>query len=192
MDSLQPLDNTGAVLLVFLNVLLEQLGLPLPAYPTLVVSGALALRDPALFAALWGLGVLACTLADASWYWAARRYAGWIQRARGRLFGAPRGTPRRVSAQALLLAKFVPGAGAWVTLAAGSQATPFGRFLKYSVAGSALWVGSALLLGAWLGDALLPWLARFGHYAAGALLLGLGVLAVAHWQPRGPGAAGRS
>jgi membrane protein DedA with SNARE-associated domain len=35
------------IVIVFINVLLEQLGLPIPAYPTLVLAGALV--SPAKF-----------------------------------------------------------------------------------------------------------------------------------------------
>ena len=62
-----------AVALVFMNVLLQQIGLPVPAVPTLLVAGSLA-------ASPWALGkvlaaaILASVIADAIWYAAGRRF----------------------------------------------------------------------------------------------------------------------
>ncbi|MBF3108332.1 hypothetical protein HKT34_33260, partial [Pseudomonas aeruginosa] len=44
MRELQPLLENHGLLLLFLNVLCEQAGLPIPAYPALIVAGALAMQ----------------------------------------------------------------------------------------------------------------------------------------------------
>ena len=45
------------------------------------------------------------------------------------------------------MSKFLPGASALSTTLAGMTRTRLRRFLAYDAAGSALWAGSALLLG---------------------------------------------
>ena len=62
-----------AAWVVFLNVLLEQAGLPVPAVPTLLMAGSIAASGGQL-----GLVLLAATvgslIADAFWYAIGRRY----------------------------------------------------------------------------------------------------------------------
>jgi rhodanese-related sulfurtransferase len=53
---------------VFINVLALQAGLPVPAYPTLIVTGALAARGGYSLPALLGTAVAASLIADLSWY----------------------------------------------------------------------------------------------------------------------------
>ena len=63
---------------VFLNVVLEQIGLPIPAYPVLILTGALSFNGQY---SAWGLlftAVLACLIADSLWYWAGQRYGSRV------------------------------------------------------------------------------------------------------------------
>jgi len=60
--------------LVAINVLLNQLGLPVPVVPTLIVAGAIAANGQLSFAALFFESVLACLLADSLWYWVGQKY----------------------------------------------------------------------------------------------------------------------
>src|SRR5258706_5477645 len=60
--------------LVFLNVFLEQIGLPIPAIPTLVAAGALAAEGKLSGWALVGLSILASLIADTIWFLLGRRH----------------------------------------------------------------------------------------------------------------------
>ena len=65
--------------LVFVNVLLLQAGLPVPAYPTLIVTGALAARSPyTLAGARRAPRSLASVIADLVWYMIGRRLGGRV------------------------------------------------------------------------------------------------------------------
>src|SRR5215469_13026682 len=59
---------------VFLNVLALQAGLPLPAYPTLIVAGALAAVGGTPVYVLIAVGIAGALIADTGWYAAGRRY----------------------------------------------------------------------------------------------------------------------
>ena len=52
------------LLIVFMNVLLDQIGLPVPAVPTLVLAGALAADGQMPMLPLFSLAILACLLPD--------------------------------------------------------------------------------------------------------------------------------
>ena len=72
MQDIQLLLEQYGAWLVFGNVLIEQAGLPVPAYPMLIAAGALA--GTAGWLAPWIAATLACLLADSLWYLAGRRY----------------------------------------------------------------------------------------------------------------------
>src|SRR5260221_5670079 len=54
--------------LIFANVLIQQIGLPIPALPTLIVAGALGADGKISASPLFGAGVIACALRDAILY----------------------------------------------------------------------------------------------------------------------------
>ena len=78
MQELAALISQYGLLMIFGIVLLEQLGLPLPALPALVVAGALAAGGDNSLPALFGSALLACLLGDAAWYAAGRRYGNRV------------------------------------------------------------------------------------------------------------------
>ena len=60
--------------IVFLNVFVEQLGAPIPAYPVLVVTGALEGADWVRLLWLVAVAVSAALIADLFWYQAGKAY----------------------------------------------------------------------------------------------------------------------
>lgn len=68
------------LLLVFFNVLATQLGLPLPAVPTLVVAGALSATAQLPLLGVLLVAVSACLLSDSAWYWAGRHFGAGVMR----------------------------------------------------------------------------------------------------------------
>jgi membrane protein DedA with SNARE-associated domain/rhodanese-related sulfurtransferase len=185
MNELQQLNESHGLLLVFVNVLLEQLGLPVPAYPTLIVTGALAMQSKPLLGAGVLVAMLACLIADALWYWAGKHYGGVLLKSICKISLSQDTCIRqglnvyeRVGPRAMLLSKFLPGAGALVTTVAGMNATPFSLFIRYSLAGSFIWAGSALLLGMLFSDALIPMLDWLTGYLPLAIAAVLGAFAL--------------
>jgi membrane protein DedA with SNARE-associated domain len=99
---------------VFANVLIEQLGLPVPAVPTLVVAGALATEGALSMPLLFAVALLACALADIVWYIAGRRYGNRVMKLLCRISLTPdycvsetQVRFERWGVNALLIAKFV-------------------------------------------------------------------------------------
>ena len=73
MQLLLSLVDQYGLLLVFANVLAVQLGLPLPAYPTLILVGALSSRGDFTIPQLLVVAVVASVIADLAWYVAGTR-----------------------------------------------------------------------------------------------------------------------
>lgn len=179
---------------VFLNVLLQQLGLPVPVVPTLVVAGAVAASGRMSGYALYALAVAACVIADSTWYTAGRRYGGRVMSLLCRVSLSPdscvsqtQGAFERWGARALVFAKFVPGLALIAPPLAGATRMQFGRFIIFSAIGAGLWVGAALLGGALLRpqiERLLPQALQIGGTAAGVLVLLLAAYVAYRWWER--------
>lgn len=166
-------------LLLFLWVLVEQLGIPLPATPILVAAGALSAEHKLSFPLALVSGLVATITADSTWFRIGRRYGHVVLRILCRLSLEPTlcvrktqdsfGRRREVT---LLIAKFVPGLATLAPPVAGESKMSFPRFLFFDGIGATLWIGTLLSIGRLFGDALkrnpglLDWVGR----SSGALL----------------------
>ncbi len=143
------------VAFVFVNVLVEQAGLPVPAVPALVVSGALA-ADGKLSS--WGLlaaAVVAATLADSLWFTLGRWRGRRILRTVCKIAVSPDSCVRRMEwlyerfgLKSLLFCKFVPGYSTVAPTLAGAQKAPRWRFQLFDALGAAIWAVAAIGAGA--------------------------------------------
>lgn len=170
--------------LLFVWVLVEQFGIPLPATPVLLAAGALSADRKVDFAFALLAGVTACLISDSSWYFIGRRYGHHVLRLLCKLsmepticvrktqdsFGRRRGTT-------LLYAKFIPGLATLAPPVAGQNGMRYATFLLFDGIGATLWLTALLTAGRLFGDALkkdpslFNWVGRF----SGALLI-LGIL----------------
>ncbi|MFP5237085.1 MAG: rhodanese-like domain-containing protein [Acidobacteriota bacterium] len=171
-------------LVLFGWVLVEQIGIPLPATPVLMAAGALTAEHQLSFGIALAMGVAACLAADTTWFMVGRRHGHRVLRWMCRLSMEPgvcvrrtQGSFDRVGKPLLLFAKFVPGVALLAPPVAGQNGMALGEFVLLDGLGSTLWVAALLAAGRAFGDALrrdpslLDWVGRF----SGALLV-LGIL----------------
>jgi membrane protein DedA with SNARE-associated domain/rhodanese-related sulfurtransferase len=162
-------------LFVGANVLIEQLGVPVPAVPTLVIAGALAGAGKLNPLTVFVAGVLASMLADHCWYFAGRRYGYQILKTLCRISLSPdtcvretEGIFERWGFYSLVVSKFIPGFAAVGPPIAGALRMPLWRFTSATLASASLWVGVAMCAG-WLFTApvlaLLAWTTAHGMLA---------------------------
>jgi membrane protein DedA with SNARE-associated domain/rhodanese-related sulfurtransferase len=173
--------NNPFLSVVFFNVLLEQLGMPLPAMPTLIVAGALAADRQLPALAVCGLALGACLIGDCAWYFAGRVYGGRVMRLLCRISLTPdicvsetQTSFERWGSKALIVAKFIPGLSMVAQPLAGATGMRLSRFALYSALGSMLWIGAGLLIGVLLKSQivrLLPKLTSVGPTAVTLLLV---------------------
>ena len=189
---------------VFLNVLLEQGGLPIPAYPTLIVAAALAASAGHLPIEIVAVAAVAALCADLLWYRAGRRLGPRALLLLCRLSLSPDACVRRTrslfarfGAPSLLFAKFVPVLGLFTTALSGSSRISLARFVLFDFVGAVLWAGVAVAIGVVFRDAIedvLAWLSSLGAagVAISAAFLGLylGLKVWQRWRSRhAPGVA---
>jgi membrane protein DedA with SNARE-associated domain/rhodanese-related sulfurtransferase len=181
--------------LVFANVLVEQIGLPVPAVPTLIVAGALAAEGQFPAVAVFALAFAACTIGDGLWYAAGRAWGRRVMRLLCRISLSPDACVRQSEVRferwgglTLVLAKFIPGLSAVAPPLAGAMRLGAGPFLLWNSIGVALWVGAAVGAGLLLHEQVNDLLARlegFGTIAVEALAALLaGYVALKWWERR--------
>ncbi|RDS79543.1 sulfurtransferase [Dyella monticola] len=142
------------LLLVFINVLVEQAGVPLPAVPTLVVAGALASVGKLPLAAVIAVALAACLISDFAWYWAGRQYGAVVMRTLCRISLSPDSCVKqselrfqRWRGQILLIAKFVPGLSTIAPPLMGAMKLRPQVFVLLDGLGSLIWIGLVVGLG---------------------------------------------
>ena len=194
MDSLLHIVEVYGLWVVFVSVLLDQGGLPVPAYPAIIVTSALATNSAQPLLPILVVAILGAVVADLIWFAGGRRYGASLLRLMCKVSLSPEsciGQTRRVYGRwgpsSLIVAKYVPGFAAVATTLAGETGTSLRRFILYDVIGAALWAAGAVLLGAIFDDAVdavLTELERLGQYALILLLVVVALFVAGKWWRR--------
>ena len=183
--SVDALSGPAGLVFVFSNVLLEQAGLPIPAVPTLLVAGALAVVHPAWGFAAIALATAACMTSDISWYCVGRAYGNRIIRLLCKISLSPDSCVsethtrfERWGVKALLFAKFVPGLSTIAPPLAGAMRMRLVSFVPMTGLGSLLWATVFVGLGALAAPQIRSVLPRIGELGGRAALLLASALAI--------------
>jgi membrane protein DedA with SNARE-associated domain/rhodanese-related sulfurtransferase len=184
MALLLELISRYGVIFIFAWLLLQQIGIPIPAYPVLLVAGSLAADGKQLMAALLAAAVFACLLADTFWYAAGKRFGGRILRVLCKISLSPDSCVRQTESifsrwgpKSLVVAKFVPGFASVATAMAGATGVPRLAFGLYDAMGAITWAGLGLALGWVFSDAVADVLGVLAAMGKWGLLLIAALLA---------------
>lgn len=181
------------LLIVFASVLAEQLGLPIPAVPTLVIAGALVWDQGLSAPAVFGCAFAAATLGNVAWYAAGRWQGRKVMRLLCIVSLSPDSCVRQMETQflrwgsfALVAAYFIPGLSTVARPLAGATGVGWGRFLLMNSLGIVAWAVPCIGLG-WLFhdqvNELLETLVAYGRTSVEVLLMALlAYLAYRWWQ----------
>jgi len=180
--------------LVFINVLALQAGLPLPAYPVLIVAGAYAAMGGSPLWQLVSVGIAAALVADTGWYAAGRKFGMRILSLLCRMSLSQDTCVRqtesifqRFGPSSMLFAKFVPGFASVATALAGALRLNYLKFLLFDAGGAALWVGVAVTLGYVFSDAIegvMNTLTSLGRYGVMIVVAGFVAWVAFKWLRR--------
>ena len=184
-----------AYLIIFLWVLVEQMGIPIPSVPVLLTAGTLSATHRVSWIAITLAMLLACLVADSIWFALGRRYGNSVLKLLCRFsFEASTCVTKtenyftRRGAVTLLFAKFVPGLSTVAAPIAGQTGMTYTRFLAWDLAGSFIWGETFILAGRFFGDLakkIAPFFAWLGHFAILIfVLMVLGFLAHRIWKQR--------
>ncbi|MGA1285416.1 MAG: VTT domain-containing protein [Prochlorothrix sp.] len=186
LDNLEGLAREYGYWAVFLGVLLENAGLPLPGESITLVGGFLAgsgdLQVGGVLASAFGGAVLGDNLGY--WLgslggWALLVRIGWLFRFPEEELEKARDRFQKNAAIAVTLGRFVTFLRIFAGPLAGTVAMPYSRFLVCNAAGALLWVLTIVGL-AYVAGQLVPlsvladWVARFGIVALVAVAIWVG------------------
>jgi membrane protein DedA with SNARE-associated domain len=169
---------------VFLNVLVEQSGLPVPAVPAMIVGGALVADGRLPPWHLLGAAVLAAAIADSLWFSLGRWQGRRVLRTVCQLAVSPDSCVRRMEwlyerfgLRSLLFCKFVPGFSTVAPPLAGALKAPRWRFQLFDAMGATIWASCAIGVGMLFHSALDRVLAALDRMGSFALVVLVGALA---------------
>jgi membrane protein DedA with SNARE-associated domain len=163
---------------VFANVLTEQIGLPIPAIPTLAVAGALGAAGQLSLPLVFLVALIACLIADSTWYVIGRIYGNSVMKTLCRISLTPDSCVNETQSRferwgmnALVVAKFVPGLSLIAPPLAGATHIGFPTFLFFNGIGAMLWVAAGVGGGALFGRQIEYILARIDQFGSTAVIV---------------------
>jgi membrane protein DedA with SNARE-associated domain/rhodanese-related sulfurtransferase len=180
--------------LVFLNVALNQGGLPLPALPTVMMAAAVSAQQPNRLAAVVLAGVSGALIGDLVQYWCGRRFGRRILSMLCKVSFSPdlcvsqtEAMLAKVGPLSLLFAKFLPGVSLLSVAMAGITQMPLPLFILLDGIGALIFIATAAAFGWMLQDEITNVIAKFaalGLWGALAAVTLLGLYVVAKWMQR--------
>jgi membrane protein DedA with SNARE-associated domain/rhodanese-related sulfurtransferase len=194
MQQVAPVIEQYGLLVVFLNVLLAEGGVPLPAFPILIAATALVTQGRHLVPEIILAGVSGSLTADLAWYWGGKRYGRRVLGLLCRMSLSPDFCVRqtetvflKVGPWSLLFTKFLPGLSTISVVMAGVTKMSLPFFALLNGIGALLFVGTAVSIGLIFQDAItdiLVMFAKLGKYGVSSALAVLGLYVLARWWRR--------
>lgn len=162
---------------VFLGILIENTGIPIPGETITLVGGFLAGSGELNYWYVLGSAIAGAVLGDNCGYWIGL-YGGWSLLTRlGRIFRIQEEQLLEVktkfsqnAAQAVFLGRFVALLRIFAGPLAGIAQMPYGQFFLYNLAGAATWASVMVSLSYFVGrvvplNQLITWVTEFGLVA---------------------------
>lgn len=175
---------------VFVGILLENLGIPLPGETVTIVGGFLAGSGKLNYWLVLSSAILGAVLGGTIGYWVGR-YTGWPFLLRlGDFFRIPEERLEEIknqfsqnAAKAVFFGRFVALLRVFAGLMAGIAEMSYGKFFLFNLAGAIVWAFVMVTLAFFVGrivslEQLVAWVAQFGIVA---LLLAVAWIVVPLW-----------
>jgi membrane protein DedA with SNARE-associated domain len=166
--------------LLFVVVMLESFGIPLPGETALILFGVLASQGHYSIASVIAVTAAAAIVGDNLGYWLIGRLGGralfqrnrWLKRWSDRVLPRTEQIMHRHGGKTVFFGRFIAilrFTAAWV---AGLGRMPWWRFLFWNALGGIAWATTFGLVAYYGGKAIADAIARYGLYAAaGAVVL---------------------
>jgi membrane protein DedA with SNARE-associated domain len=190
LENIQEIAHNYGYLAIFLGILLENLGIPLPGETVTIVGGFLAGSNELNYWLVLGNAVAGAVIGGNCGYWIGR-VGGWpfLLKA-GKIFRISEVRLLSIkeqftenAAKAVFFGRFFALLRIFASPLAGIAQMPFGKFLIYNVAGATAWGSVMVTLAFFAGriislEQLVAWVSKF---AILALLILVAVIAVPIW-----------
>ena len=180
--------------LLFVVVMLESFGIPLPGETALIFFGLLAAKGHYNIAVVIVVAASAAFIGDNLGYWLIGRLGGrklfervpWLKRWADSVIPRAERLMERHGAKTVFFGRFIAllrVTSAWL---AGISRMRWWQFFAWNAFGGIVWATGTALLAYWAGKAAADAVEKYGLYAVGALVV-LGVVALVglhFWRKR--------
>ena len=164
---------------LFLAVLIESFGIPVPGETALIAFGVLASQGHYPIAEVIGLAIAGAIIGDNLGYWLIGRLGGralfrrwrWLNQYAERVLPRAERLMRNHGGKTVFFGRFVTVlryTAAWV---AGLAHMPWWKFLFWNAAGGIVWATGVGLIAYYAGQSAADAIQRYGLYAAVAIAL---------------------
>lgn len=175
---------------VFVGILLENLGIPLPGETVTLIGGFLAGSGQLNYWFVLGSAILGAVIGGTCGYWIGR-FAGWPFLLKlSRLLRIPEHRVEESktkfsenAAKAVFFGRFIALLRVLAGLLAGIAEMPFGKFFLYNLAGAVVWASVMVTLSFFLGQfvSLEELVGLAGQFTIVALLIVVAWIVVPLW-----------
>lgn len=190
LASIVDVNNIGYPVL-FLLVMAESSGVPVPGETSLIAAAVLASQGKLTIAAVIPLAALAAIVGDNIGYQIGRKGGRWLLQRPGRfhrqrLQVLESGEPffERHGSKAVFFGRFLLGLRVWASWLAGATHMRWRSFFFWNASGGICWATGVGLLAYYLGHAAGSALHTFGLFGLVAVLLVVGGALIAHVRHR--------
>ena len=173
--------------LLFLLVMAESSGIPVPGETALITAAVLASRGKLQIELVIPLAASAAIVGDNAGYLFARKGGRWLLERPGRFERQRRevlriGEPffERHGAKAVFFGRFLLGLRVWASWLAGATRMPWRSFLFWNAAGGICWATLVGLIAYFLGESATNALETFGIYGLIAAVVAIASALVLH------------
>jgi membrane protein DedA with SNARE-associated domain len=177
--------------LLFVLVMAESSGFPVPGETALITGAVLASQGQLSIELVIGLAALAAIIGDNTGYLIGRKGGRWLLERPGRLQSQRRqvletGEPffERHGPKAVFFGRFVLGLRVWASWLAGATRMRWRSFALWNAAGGICWATGVGLLAYLLGSSAGNAVEAFGLYGLAAFVLAVGGALFAHRRHR--------
>jgi membrane protein DedA with SNARE-associated domain len=177
--------------LLFLLVMAESGGLPVPGETALITGAVLASQGQLEIELVVPLAAGAAILGDNIGYVVARKGGRWLLERPGRFYRQrlavlETGEPffERHGPKAVFFGRFLLGLRVWASWLAGATRMPWRSFVFWNACGGIGWATAIGLLAYFLGHSAGNAIQTFGLYGLAALILAVVAVVVAHRRHR--------
>jgi membrane-associated protein len=177
--------------LLFLIVMGESSGVPVPGETALITASVLAGRGKLQIELVIVLAAAAAIVGDNIGYLIGRKGGRWLLERPGRFYRQRRqvlatGEPffERHGPKAVFFGRFILGLRVWASWLAGATRMPWRSFLLWNALGGICWATIIGLLSYYLGHAAGDVVKTFGLYGLAAAFVAIGTALFAHRRNR--------
>ncbi|NWF58267.1 MAG: DedA family protein [Fischerella sp.] len=190
LENIQEIAHQYGYWAVFLGILLENLGIPIPGETVTLVGGFLAGSHELNYWLVLGDAIAGAAIGGIFGYWVGR-IGGWSMLVRlGSLFRISETRLLNIkeqfsenAAKAVFFGRFLALLRIFAAPLAGIAEMPFGKFCVYNLAGASTWASVMVTLAFFAGriislEQLVAWVSKF---AIAALLILVAMIAIPVW-----------